>query len=146
MTADNCTSCKINSTLKYFFISTGNIGTCLSQCPTFYYPNSLNNCASCETPCHDCTSKTNCVSCVSPFYMFNGSCTSQCPSGTTVPNDATRKCDLCSPICATCSGNINNCVTCSADAAFYNGSCTVTCPPPLVINAGQCAGCDPICK
>lgn len=78
--------------------------------------------------------------------MFNNSCTSQCPSGTTVPNNAVRNCDLCSSVCATCSANINNCVTCSSNAAFYNGSCTGSCPPPLVINAGQCAGCDPNCK
>lgn len=78
--------------------------------------------------------------------MFNGSCTSQCPSGTTIPNDATRSCDLCSSVCATCSGNINSCVTCSASAAFYNDTCVSSCPPPLVINAGQCGNCDSICK
>ncbi len=78
--------------------------------------------------------------------MYNGSCTSQCPSGTTIPNDATRNCDLCSSVCATCSGNINSCVTCSASAAFYNGTCVSSCPPPLVINAGQCGNCDSICK
>lgn len=47
MSPNNCTSCKVNSTLKYFYISTGDVGTCLSQCPTFYYPNALNNCAPC---------------------------------------------------------------------------------------------------
>ncbi len=145
ITATNCTSCKVNSTTKYLYISSNN-GTCLSACPTYFYPNAQDTCVACESPCNDCTSKTICVSCISPFYMSNASCVSQCPSTTTIPNDATRKCDSCSSICATCSGNVNNCTSCSATAAFYNGSCVSSCPPPLVINTGQCGSCDTLCK
>lgn len=47
MVADNCTSCNVNSTLKYFHLSSTNTGTCLSQCPLYFYPNALNNCAAC---------------------------------------------------------------------------------------------------
>jgi hypothetical protein len=78
--------------------------------------------------------------------MNQGQCQATCPTGTTISNTITRVCDLCSSVCATCSGNINNCLTCSPDAAYYNNSCTSVCPPPLVVNAGLCANCDSICK
>lgn len=115
----------------------------------FYYPDltlTIVKCVLCVPPCKDCTTKLTCLSCVSPYYFFEGSCRSSCPSGTTIPDILTLTCNLCATICATCAVTINKCVTCSSTAAFYDNSCVSACPPPLVINAGRCASCDTLCK
>jgi len=146
ISSTNCTSCVANSTAKFLNLTASNVGTCLAACPTFSYADALGLCVPCESPCNDCSSKTLCNSCLSGFYMHQGECKAQCPTGTTIANSVTRVCDSCSSVCATCSGTVGNCLTCSADAAFYNSSCVAACPPPLVINAGLCANCNSLCK
>ncbi len=89
-TADNCTSCNVSSAYPYLNTTAG---TCMGKCPTFYYPNLGNSpilCILCESPCNDCTNKTKCLSCVAPYYFYNGTCRSNCPSGVTIPNNTTR--------------------------------------------------------
>lgn len=143
----NCTSCVANSTYPYLFVSS-QTGTCRSQCPIYFYPDtSLNpvQCAQCIIPCSTCTSVSQCTSCTSGYYFYNNSCGTSCPSGLYIPNNSTNNCDPCSTQCSTCSGTVNNCIGCSGTAALYNGSCVSACPAPLVIYNGICSSCSNVC-
>ena len=87
----NCTSCYSNATAKYFNVTSTNTGTCLPLCPTFYYPNGLNTCVKCESPCDDCLSKNVCKTCAKDYLMYNGTCNSSCPPGKiTIANTTSR--------------------------------------------------------
>lgn len=124
-TSSNCASCNLNSSFPALNIS-GNVGTCLSSCPLYYYLStsiSPAQCVPCVIPCLACTALNTCLSCTAGYYYYNNGCSSTCPSNITIANTGARSCDACSPQCATCSGSISTCITCSSKAALYNGAC-----------------------
>lgn len=146
-TSTNCTSCLSNSTYPYLFINSS-VGTCRSQCPTYYYPDTSQNpiiCVLCLSPCSTCTSSSQCTSCLSGWYFYNNTCSTNCPSGTTIPNNSTNTCDACSVQCAMCSVTVSTCIGCSSGAALYNGTCVTVCPTPYVIHNGACVTCSTNC-
>jgi hypothetical protein len=147
-TANNCTSCVSGSGFPYLNI-TGGSGTCLANCDSGYYPNTNQSptlCVLCVNPCVTCTNQTSCLSCNSSTYLYGTICVITCPANITVNNSATRSCDLCAAVCATCSGITSNCTSCATNAALNNGSCVNPCPSPLVIKNGLCVSCDSPCN
>lgn len=143
----NCTSCVSGSTYPYLFINSS-LGTCRTSCPSTYYPDLASSpiqCVLCVTPCMTCTTVSQCTSCLDGYYYNVNVCQNPCPSGTTIPNDATNNCDACSVQCLTCQTTVDNCVSCSASAALYNGACVSVCPYPLVKFNGTCASCSTKC-
>lgn len=146
-TASNCTSCVSNSTYPYLHLANSS-GTCRTECPLTYYPDTTQSpilCVSCISPCATCKNSSICDSCIDGYFYYNQTCSLTCPAGITIANNGTKNCDLCSPQCATCAGNISNCVTCASTAALYQGSCVSVCPIPLVIKNGQCDSCSTAC-
>lgn len=145
--ANNCTSCVSTSGFPYLN-KTATTGTCLAQCDSGSYPNTNQNptlCVPCVAPCVTCTTQTACLSCNSTTFLLGTSCVTTCTANTTVMNTATRTCDPCDPVCATCSQISSNCTSCAANTALHNGNCVSTCPAPLVIKNGLCANCDSPC-
>jgi proprotein convertase subtilisin/kexin type 5 len=145
---NNCTSCVSGSSFPYLNVTSGFVGTCLTQCPAGMFPDTsqlVPICTMCQSPCSTCTSSNVCLTCVSPYYMYSGICANTCPDNITITNTVTRVCDLCAPVCSTCSITTTNCTNCSAIAFLYLGNCVSTCPSPLVINNGTCGGCELPC-
>lgn len=149
--ASNCTSCNLSGSYPALSWS-GSSGSCLSACPIYYYLSNAtvpSQCVGCDNVtyhCLTCTSLTTCASCYSGTYFSSGTCTTQCPSNTTIANSASWTCQPCSSECATCSVTVSNCTSCSSTSAYYNGQCLSSCPYPLVISAGTCGSCDSSCK
>lgn len=146
-TATNCTSCVANSTYPYLYVS-GSTGSCRASCPIYYYPDTTSSpvtCVPCVGRCSTCLNSTQCLSCVSPYYFYNNSCVTSCPSGTMIANNISQTCDPCSTQCATCAGTVDTCLTCSGSAAMYNSTCVSVCPGTLVIFNGSCTVCSSVC-
>ncbi len=81
VTANQCTSCILNSTLNVFLVDNS---TCISQSKcgkTYYVDNSFGflRCLKCLSPCLTCSSATYCNSCVSGV-LYDGSCSFTCPN------------------------------------------------------------------
>lgn len=146
-TATNCTSCWANSTYPYLYMS-GSTGSCRTLCPIYFYPDTSSSpvtCVPCVGRCSTCLNSTQCLSCVSPYYFYNSSCVTSCPSGTMIANNISQTCDPCSTQCATCAGTVDTCLTCSGSAAMYNSTCVSVCPGTLVIFNGSCTVCSSVC-
>jgi hypothetical protein len=129
------------------------VQVCVANCGSGYYPDasvSPTTCTLCVSPCATCTTQISCITCASGFFLnpsSNNSCTSTCPAGTTIANNATNTCDACSTVCLTCSVSTSNCTACSSPAVFYNGSCQSSCPSggTLAPQNGICTACDSTC-
>ena len=81
-------------------------------------------CLSCIYPCANCsTDLSQCFSCVSGFYLTNGDCLRNCPSGTRPVNG----------VCSCASG------------LFFNGSCVTVCPSGFARVGNQCQRCESPC-
>lgn len=74
LTCYSLTSCQSCSTGFYLFQS-----SCLSSCPTFYYP-SVNMCLPCTLPCLTCLNSTACMTCQTGFLSqkVNFTCLNSC--------------------------------------------------------------------
>jgi hypothetical protein len=96
--SSNCTSCNTSSTYPALNL-TGLSGTCLSNCPIYFYLSTSltpNQCTPCVSPCSSCTALNSCLSCAPGFYYSNFTCQSTCPLNITIPNNGTWNCDSCS--------------------------------------------------
>ena len=69
----HCTSCSPGLYLS--FSSTLNITTCVSSCPTTYYPDNSGWCFKCPNTCIFCSNSTYCTQCKTGYSLSNGLCT-----------------------------------------------------------------------
>jgi len=159
--ANNCTSC------AYELIMFNN--TCVSQCPQGYYYGLSNatsgvykktclncntDCSSCNLTCQlyncqlpncqNCTMSNTCQTCIADYYLYNGSCMSDCPNGYTM-NSNTSTCDesLCSLNCLSCI-NSTFCLGCNRSFFLSNNVC-VACNSSCVDcngNVNNCTSCS----
>lgn len=69
----NCTSCIPDS---YLFTSTAlQMTTCMTTCPTTFYPDPSGWCLKCPSTCVSCTNSTSCTQCISGHILTSGICT-----------------------------------------------------------------------
>lgn len=131
----NCSACNTSTTYAYYFNF-----TCVksSQCPQNFYADPSFNCLACFFPCKTCTSATQCLSCAIGAYWYQSNCISSCPFAFTITNSVNQTCDVCDPICATCSIAASNCTTCGVGTVQFNNSCLNNCTYPLYILLSQC--------
>lgn len=128
--------------------------TCVSVCPTGYYPDNQNYvCVQCAIPnCLQCQSSTTCTKCSTNFFIFNSLCISACPQGYAPSTDVNNN-KLCTPClsgCVSCPVTVNNCQICGANLqAQANGSCTLVpnnCLSNQYLNSlGTCVNCQQSC-
>lgn len=129
----------------YYFLN----GSCLTDCPSKYFPISLNQtCSLCTYPCDGCVNSTTCISCVSPFYLTSsGKCVTNCELNEYAMSNVCRRCEI---PCETCSLQLNNCTRCLSGFYFNSGSCLTVCPSPLVpasVNGNNiCTSCISPCS
>lgn len=92
---------------------------------------SLTN--TCTLPCTDCETTSNtCTQCVSPLFLYNNSCSSECLPGFYIENS---ECLPCNPLCPTCS-SLTTCTSCIVSSPFnYLNTCVSTCPDPYYPNS-----------
>ena len=88
----------------------------------------------CTANCLECLSSTACKLCLPGYYLLNSSCMTTCPAGYW-QNDQTQTCELCDPICQTCSGSATVCTSCSSPYVLDGSKCQTPpgTPPPTVI-------------
>lgn len=113
-----CLSCRLGS----FLLN----NTCLSQCPSMYFSESVSKtCQSCPTLCLTCLNLNFCQTCTNNSYFFpqNYSCLAACPDSYYINADRCSRCQL---PCVKCLSQ-TACLTCSG-LFEYNYSCTANCP------------------
>ncbi|KAL4441097.1 hypothetical protein ABPG74_002047 [Tetrahymena malaccensis] len=138
---NQCLSCK--NSLFYLQAS----GTCVSNCPSGYFQNSLlNQCQKCDSSCKECsgTQNTQCTSCLSQLIFYNNQCLTQCPSGMF---QSINQCALCDQSCETCNGqSSSSCLSCKPGMFLVSNQCLSSCPDGYYQNDNQCSKCHPSCK
>lgn len=144
-----CTTCNQSSNYRYLNISTTQ--KCLNACLITMYPDLTQNpvvCVICQNNCQTCSSLSVCGSCDSSYFLWQSACLSQCPINTTVTNNVTGQCDVCSTQCLTCSGSISTCTSCAVTLILYLNNCISSCTSPLVYkpSISTCGPCDASCK
>ena len=121
---------------------------CINQCPVgTYYCNKKETCIDCSESCTSCQSKTQCDSCKTGFYLLNGQCISECPSGYVVVGNECKKCDN----CLTClSVNLSNCLSCNDEKYLHDNKCIDNCPkgtfPTILKDQKICQNCNNTCE
>lgn len=124
--SSGCTKCKDN----YYLYAGPNTSTysCVSQCPTGYYPDNVNMiCLKCMlSNCAQCATSSQCALCTSPFMLFASSCVQTCPLGyTSSTNTSNLSCISCKTGCKDCSVGLNSCSVCNDNFQNNNdGSCS----------------------
>ena len=117
-----------------------------TSCYSGYYL-SKGSCLQCESSCKTCSgpSSSNCTSCVDElFYLYSGSCLSNCPSQT-YKNTTKFICSNCNISCLTCL-NYSYCTSCISTYYLLNNQCLSQCPVSYYFNVyGICDQCDPSC-
>lgn len=133
VTAENCstTSCPAN----FFYLN----NSCLSACPTGYYPDSSRQCQICATGCSICfaSGASSCTKCMTltnntAYYLKKdlNTCATTCDDGY-YGNSTTNLCVACSAACKKCtSGTVcQSCQSVNGVGYYLNGtSCLIVCP------------------
>lgn len=125
-----------------FFSQSSN--ACRRICPanTFFYENvCLTACLSgyADNGVGGCVAVTPASGCSSPYFLSNGVCVSNCPSGT-YSDTQNRVCKSCSSNCFSCLTN-TFCYACNAGFDLNQGVCiaaTVNCPTGQFRYNGVC--------
>ena len=130
---DQCNSCITNlapSGDAYLLEQT----SCVTSCSTGYLVNSGNTqCDPCTGNCLVCE-VNRCITCATPFFNYEGTCVTSCPSDQTTINDSVAlTCTDCDTNCATCETTPSNCVTCNVNSYLVTNSdgtktCSANCP------------------
>jgi proprotein convertase subtilisin/kexin type 5 len=147
-----CVSCQ-NGALD------GNTSTCLSACPSKYYPTGVDGvdslvCVACDEECSECAGQPkNCTQCVGSKFLFGNGCVAVCPD--MYFGDAqVNACFSCLTPCLYCTDQVS-CTKC-ADEYVYMSSinqCLLACPNGFfqILNPSQghtdskyiCQSCKP---
>nr|GAT50990.1 growth factor receptor domain-containing protein [Mycena chlorophos] len=105
-----------------------------------------STCTSCKIPNFNTASTLNqlqCTACITGFSVSNGTCVSECPSGTF---DRNGVCTACDSSCGTCSGSATFCLSCANNQLASNGTCVSSCPSnTFPSSSGSCISCHPDC-
>ena len=142
--------------------------SCVIQCSSGEYPNTLPNgtsiCTGCITPCSTCTDASNCLSCIRvasansiQFYYNGTNCAQACPS-TYYPDHITLRCEKCLTPCNTCSSQ-SVCLSCAlgflnpstskceqCSSGTYPDNASLSCLPcqlncDMCLDASSCSHC-----
>ena len=130
----HCTSCSSGFYLSYS--ATLNIKTCVSTCPTTYYPDASGWCFKCPSTCVFCNNATSCTQCKSGFSLNNGLCVNS-TNNTCISN------------CAECNGGV--CHQCTSPYYLFThesdgtAQCIATCPQGYYSTAFECLKCNFTC-
>jgi hypothetical protein len=112
-----CTSCKTG------FFQLGS--NCYSTCPTpnYYNDTTTYTCASCTSPCGDCSGPTECITCDNGYNLVENLTTNNCvPSCPSAHYQSGNLCKACDPLCTACSISPINCSSCVASASLSKGN------------------------
>ncbi|KAJ7056178.1 TNFR/NGFR cysteine-rich region family protein [Mycena amicta] len=107
-----------------------------------------SKCTSCKIPNFDSASTVNqlqCTGCVTGFFLSNGTCVPQCPSGTFVSPQDNLTCTACDSSCMTCTGSSTFCLSCASNQLASGGKCVPTCPSNTFSASGSCLSCHSDC-
>lgn len=92
-----------------------------------------DKCIKCDSKCSKCDGpdSTQCLVCLSPYYLYQSTCSLDCPSGFW-KSDSDLTCKNCHFSCKSCeSGNLDNqCTDCIDGFVFLSGmckACSITC-------------------
>jgi hypothetical protein len=102
-----CLQCYSAAITQQYFLDSS-LSTCLSpsNCSPSTYPNATAlQCQPCPGQCATCVSPSNCTSCAGSYYLLNGSCLTDCPSGY-YPISVQQVCGDCQ------SSNNGHCASC----------------------------------
>lgn len=124
-TSIECTACKVN------FDSFENQLNCSHYCQNYGQYKINGICKECPTNCTTCTGQFECTSCIKAFFLYNGSCISQCPLGTLKSEDGT------------CVSEVDNCPSGTFKNFKNNGACTTCADKCLICSSDTaCYMCD----
>ena len=149
-----CMSCysisSVNTNNLYFSANK----TCLSVCPSGYYPSTDLICQACSSTCLSCSIiSTNCTSCNSTssypalnITNYTGSCLTSCPNSFYLNKNVTppqcTPCDSTNNHCSFCT-DIDVCTKCVANYYLQSGKCVTTCLANVTIPNNSSWNCDP---
>ncbi|KAF7323850.1 Growth factor receptor domain-containing protein [Mycena kentingensis (nom. inval.)] len=153
-TSNDCILCASGTfLLNNTCVSADNNGVCAGT--ALIANNNKGECDSCGAKCTSCkipnftTASTinqlQCTGCVTGFFLSNGTCVPQCPSGTFVSPDDNFTCTLCDSSCTTCTGSSTFCLSCASNQLAANGKCVPSCPSNTFSASGSCVGCHSDC-
>ena len=107
-TSANCLMC-ISPSLLFINTLTG-FSSCVSSCPSGYYPSTYS-CLSCNCTCLSCdNSPNNCTSCRPGLFLHEKTCITLCPQGF-YADITTGLCTSCLPKCISCV-SATQCIIC----------------------------------
>jgi len=144
---NNCKSCP-NTNLKkcdncisnYFLIGDYK---CEKDCIIGTYKNlTSKKCENCPANCLTCTDSLHCSQCDINFYLYEGVCVSQCPTGYSKLNGKCMPCEVKS--CDVCPDN-KNCEKCKVPLVLQDGLCEKDCKKAYFSNGGLCKKCPLFC-
>ena len=123
--------------------------TCVKQCNSSQYLDfSTNQCKMCDASCFNCSAAGlgNCFSCVSPYFLFETSCLSECPIYF-VENSNTNNCDPCPKNCDTCADS-STCTNCTIGyfLGLQTAQCLDTPPSGQYVTDGKVIECAYGCQ
>ena len=105
-------------------------GKCLVSCPLGYY-SADRVCKRCHSKCSACTGPkaTHCVGCNKGYTFTNGSCVSQCVSGSYFDDqyDGCVICDSSQSHCKECTQKKSMCIECQLDYGLSDDKCIECC-------------------
>lgn len=147
-----CLQCYSSATTQfYYYDPVANKCVSPSSCSSTTFPNAtLSSCVSCPIQCLTCTSLTSCQSCAANYFLLNGTCLTDCPSGY-YPINPSQICAPCdssnnSAHCLTCI-TLNLCSTCLYPYYFdaTSKTCVVSCSSSQIPLNGTCFACNSYC-
>ncbi|KIL68473.1 hypothetical protein M378DRAFT_190887 [Amanita muscaria Koide BX008] len=110
------------------------------------------HCSSCQIPAFTVASTVNqaqCTGCLPGYFLANGQCVQNCPTGMFVSSQNNQTCTACNSECATCTGSADFCLSCPNNGLVFNGKCVTSCPSNTVSgnpgNGTICLSCHPDC-
>ena len=134
-----CSSCVVNSDGVQLLLYNGG---CYVTCPSGTYMSGLN-CNLCSSVCAQCTSSsTYCTACPTGTNLYQNTCVSTCPVGTTI--NLSSVCYACDNTCLTCAGAVTTCTSCLTGAVLSNSACLPECPSGYTTtdsSDGACVAC-----
>ncbi|KAL4499147.1 hypothetical protein ABPG72_017049 [Tetrahymena utriculariae] len=142
---NNCLECPNGAFLNPFE------NTCVTECPTNYYPSSSNNkCLKCDTLCKNCTDigSDKCTQCEGSLFLKDGNtCSSNC-NNNEYGNILNNKCELCDKKCKTCIKKADKCTSCYPGTFLAEGKCESECPDSTFKNEklNICDSCNTQCQ
>lgn len=146
--SSQCLQCYSSAlTNMYFLDSITNSCVAIGGCSNNTFADTATNtCRGCPATCSSCSTSTNCTACLTNYYLLNGSCLTDCPSGY-YPIDISQTCALCNNVnntafCSSCI-TLNQCSSCLTSYLLQPSSrtCVVSCTTNQVAVNGTCFDC-----